>query len=175
MGNVVDDLDLNDLACDDGFSWSYQQDSSISEVMHQGSRLALFMDRNTTVTNYHYEPGDQPCGARNGFWLTPPADHITIVNFWSSGQGGKIGVISARHAGRVASDVTIRGLTMTGSGENVTIGDVRNLVLEDCNLGTNNIVVNAEAVAQGSVQSCRFGQLIRSSAATAQVEISVVS
>ena len=48
VGNVVDDLVLNDLVCDDGFSWSFQEDSRISNVVHTGSRLALYVDMTTT-------------------------------------------------------------------------------------------------------------------------------
>src|ERR1700693_5571057 len=91
-GNVVKDLELNELDCNDGFSWSFQENSSITDVTHTGSRLALYVDQSTTVTNYRYTPGAQQCGARNGFWLTPPASDITITDFTSSGQGGKVGI-----------------------------------------------------------------------------------
>lgn len=171
VGNTVDNLMLNDLDCNDGFSWSYQDESTISNVTHTGSRLALYIDESTSVTNYDYTPGPQDCGARNGFWLTPPASNVTIINFVSSGEGGKIGVISPAHVGRVAVNVTIRGLTMTGSGAQVVIGDVRNLVLEGCNLGDNEIVVAAQAVAQGTISNCKYSQLIRDSAPAAQISI----
>jgi hypothetical protein len=69
--------------------------------------------------------------------------------------------------------VTIQGLTMTASGYTFTIGDVTNLLLSGCNLGNNNIVINAQAVAQGTVSHCTFGQLLRSGAATAKVTLSV--
>jgi hypothetical protein len=172
-GNAVNDLILNELDCNDGFSWSFQQNSSITNVTHTGSRLALYVDQSTTVTSYHYTPGAQQCGARNGFWLTPPADNITIVGFTSSGEGGKVGIIGAKGVGKVAKNVTIQGLTMTASGYTFTIGDVTNLLLSGCNLGTNNIVINAQAVAQGTVSHCTFGQLLRSGAATAKVTLSV--
>jgi hypothetical protein len=174
-GNVVNNLVLNELDCNDGFSWSFQENSSISNVTHTGSRLALYVDESTTVTNYHYTPGTQQCGARNGFWLTPPADNITIVDFTSSGEGGKIGIIGPAGVGKVARNVTIRGLTMTASGYTLTIGDVSNLLLTECNLGHNNIVVNAQAVAQGTISHCTFGQMVRSGSASAQVHLSVVS
>lgn len=172
-GNVVNDLNLNELDCNDGFSWSFQANSSISNVTHTGSRLALYVDQTTTVTNYHYTPGVQQCGARNGFWLTPPADNITIVNFTSSGEGGKVGIIGPAGAGKVARNVTIEGLTMTASGYTLTIGDVANLVLSGCNLGHNNIVISAQAVAQGTVSHCTFGQLVRSGSASASVNLVV--
>ena len=171
-GNSVTDLQLNELVCDDGFSWSFQKDSTITDVTHTGSRLALYGDANTTVTNYTYAPGSQQCGARNGFWLTPPADHITIVDFTSSGEGGKVGIIGPGGVGKVASDVTIRGLTMTGSGYHLAIGDVLNLVLEDCHLGANTIVVNARAQAQGTISNSTYGQLVHSSAPGARDAIS---
>lgn len=173
VGNAVSDLDLNELDCNDGFSWSFQQDSTISDVTHTGSRLALYVDQTTTVTNYRYTPGAQQCSARNGFWLTPPAKSITITNFTSSGEGGKIAVIAAKGVGKLATDVTIRSLTMTGTGQTVTIGDVRNLVLDDCSLGSNDIVVKAQGSAQGIVSHCTYGQVLQSSVATAQVSLSI--
>jgi hypothetical protein len=172
-GNVVNDLILDELDCNDGFSWSFQQNSSITDVTHTGSRLALYVDQSTTVTNYHYTPGAQQCGARNGFWLTPPADNVTIIGFTSSGEGGKVGIIGPNGIGKVAKNVTIEGLTMTASGYTFTIGDVTNLMLSGCNLGNNNIVVNAQAVAQGTVSHCTFGQLVRGGAAAAKVTLSV--
>ena len=173
VGNVVNNLDLNELDCNDGFSWSFQKDSSITDVSHTGSRLALYVDQTTTVTDYRYTPGSQQCGARNGFWLTPPANDITIVDFASSGEGGKVGIIGPAGVGKVASNVRIQGLTMSAGGYTLTIGDVTNLILTDCNLGHNNIVINAQAIAQGTVSHCTFGQVVRSGAASAQVHISV--
>lgn len=175
VGNSVNDLDLNELDCNDGFSWSFQQDSTITDVTHTGSRLALYVDVTTTVTNYRYTPGSQQCGARNGFWLTPPAEKITITGFTSSGEGGKVGLIAARGVGKVAKDVTITGEVMTGSGYNLTIGDVTNLVLQNCNLGSNNILVKAFAVAQGTVSHCTLGQIVHGGAPTAQENITVVA
>ena len=169
-GNSIDDLDLNELDCNDGFSWSFQEQSSISNVTHTGSRLALYIDQTTTVTNYRYTPGSQPCGARNGFWLTPPADTITITNFTSSGEGGKIGIIGPGGAGKVASHVTVTGLTMTGSGSTLTIGDVSDLLLSNCSLGSNTIVVRAQAVAQGTISHCN-APLVQSSSPGARVSI----
>lgn len=173
-GNVVNDLNLTELDCNDGFSWSFQENSSIGNVTHTGSRLALYVDQSTTVTNYHYTPGAQQCGARNGFWLTPPADNISIVDFTSSGEGGKVGIIGPAGAGKVARNVTIQGLTMTSSGYTLTIGDVSNLVLTGCNLGHNNIVINAQAVAQGTISHCVFGQEVRSGSASAKVSLQIV-
>jgi Pectate lyase superfamily protein len=173
-GNVVNNLILNELDCNDGFSWSFQENSSITNVTHAGSRLALYVDQSTTVTNYHYTPGAQQCGARNGFWLTPPANNITIVGFTSTGEGGKVGIIGPAGVGKVARNVTIQGLIMTASGYTLTIGDVSNLMLTGCNLGHNNIVINAQAIAQGTISHCTFGQMVRSGSASAQVKLSVV-
>ena len=174
-GNTVDNLDLNELDCNDGFSWSFQENSTISNITHTGSRLALYIDKNTTVTDYKYTTGSQQCGARNGFWITPPSTGITITNFTSNGEGGKVGVIGPNGAGKVAQNVTINGLTLTGTGSSITIGDVKNFLLENCNLGVNNIEITAQAVAQGSITHCTYAHLIHSSAPGAQVAISVVS
>lgn len=172
-GNVVNNLMLNELDCNDGFSWSFQENSSISNVTHTGSRLALYVDQSTTVTDYNYTPGAQQCGARNAFWITPPADNITITDFTSSGEGGKVGIIGPGGVGKVAKNVTISGLTMTASGYTLTIGDVTNLLLTDCNLGQNNIVIDAQAISQGTVSHCTYGEMVRGGAASAQVHITV--
>jgi hypothetical protein len=127
------------------------------------------------VSNYRYMTGLQQCGARNGFWITPPSTSITITDFTSNGEGGKVGVIGAKGAGKVAQDVTISGLTLTGTGSNITIGDVKNLQLENSNLGANDIVIAAQAVAQGSITHCTYAHLIRNSAPGAQVVISGTS
>lgn len=171
MGNTVEDLQLNELNCDDGFSWSFQQDSRISDVVHTGSRLALYVDADTTVTNYQYTPGPQQCAARNGFWLTPPGNNISIVNFVSSGEGGKVGVTGQGGAAWVADNITIRGEILTGSGNQLSIGDVRNLQLEDCNLGNNAIVIVAQTIAQGTIAGCRYSQLVSHAAARATVAL----
>jgi hypothetical protein len=170
-GNRVEDLDLNDLVCDDGFSWSFQANGSISQVTHTGSRLALYVDEHTTVTGYRYAPGAQQCDARNGVWLTPPADDITIEGFTTSGEGGMLGVIGPGGAGKVATNVTVRGLTMTSSGYRVIIGDVRHLILSDCRLDGNNIVITARAVAQVGLSACPYGRLLRFSPASALVSV----
>jgi hypothetical protein len=170
-GNTVRDLDLNDLLCDDGFSWSFQQDSSITGVTHTGSRLALYIVRSTQVTDYTYTPGPQQCGARNAFWITPPSSNITIDGFTSSGEGGKVAVIASGAAGRVGSDITIRNERMTGSGTTLAVGDVTNLVLENCDLGGNNIVVRPQQVARMRVVGSRYGSIRRNPAAGAQVDV----
>lgn len=128
------------------------------------------------MTDYRYTPGAQQCGARNGFWLTPPADNITITNFTSSGEGGKVGIIGAKGVGKVAKNVTIRGMTMTASsGYTLTIGDVSNFLLINSTLGHNNIVIDAQAIAEGTVSHCTYGQMVRSGARSAQVHLAVVS
>ncbi len=171
-GNTVRGLDLNDRLCDDGFSWSFQENGSISSVTHTGSRLALYVDRTTQVSDYTYTPGQQQCGARNGFWITPPAAAITITNFTSSGQGGKIGLVAHPAPGRVAADVTIVGERLTGSGESVAVGDVTNLVMRDCDLGDGTITLRPVQVAQVHLVHCRYGALARHPAAGAQLDVS---
>jgi hypothetical protein len=175
VGNRVYDLELNDLVCNDGFSWSFQKNSSISDVVHTGSRLALYVDDATTVTDYWYTPGTQQCDARDGFWVTPPADDITIVGFVSSGEGGEVGVNGAGVVGRIANNVTIRGLRLTGGDDQLLIGDVTNFLLEDSNLGDNAIVIAPQQIAEGSISNCTFGRIVHKGAAGALVAIKVAS
>jgi hypothetical protein len=64
-------------------------------------------------------------------------------------------------------------MVLTGTGNQLSIGDVRNLVLQGCRLGNNNIVVVARQVAQGNLIACTFARLERRSAPGALVSITV--
>ena len=176
-GNVVNNLILNELDCNDGFSWSFQQNSSITNVTHTGSRLALYVDQSTTVTDYRYTPGAQQCGARNGFWLTPPADNITITNFTSSGEGGKVGIIGRerRRQGREERDHP----GPDHDRQQRLHAHDRRREQPACSPAATSVTttssIDAQAIAEGTVSHCTFGQMVRSGAPSAQVNLAVVS
>jgi hypothetical protein len=88
-GNRLQNVNVSDRICDDGVSWSYQRNDTITNVSETGSRLALYVDTGVVVNGYRYTPG--PCiSSDDGFWITPPSSNIVISNFVSSGAGGYI-------------------------------------------------------------------------------------
>ncbi len=144
LGNVVDQLDLVDTMCDDSFVWASNNQGSISNVTHKGSRLAVYKDSYLTVTNYAYTPGTQTClSSLNGFYVSAPSDHITILNYSSSGEGGKTS--SNATAPNGISDLTIRGYNLTGTNDALAIGNVADATISDYNVG-------------GVYIPCNFGQ-----------------
>jgi hypothetical protein len=171
-GNVVDDLVLHDYAPgqNDGLDFSYQKDGTITNVQHTGSRLGLFVDSNVAVTNYSYAPEPTLPSGTFGFYITAPGDHITITNFTSSGQGGKVGVIPPGSPRKGNTDITIRGERMTGgAGYHLFVGDVTNLVIQDSTLGGLEIAPNLEA--QIVLKNTTTGSVTRRPASGATIDV----
>lgn len=136
-GNQMLDSIITDSVNDDGFSYSFQQNGVIRNIIHTGSRLALYVDKNVTVTDYQYSPntesGQNPSN-QNGFWITPPSDSITIRNFVSRGQGGIIG----QNTTRISTNIAIIGEQLLdtnackGAGAcMLQIGDVNGLTVQN--------------------------------------------
>jgi hypothetical protein len=140
-GNVVDQLELSDTMCDDGFVWAWQANGAISNLTYRGSRLAMYRDSHDTVTNFTYTPGPQTCIAKlNAFYVSAPSDHIAFINFTSSGQGGKTSSNSTAPNG--ISALTIEGYTLTGTGDELQIGNVADATISDYNSGGVDIPCN---------------------------------
>ena len=113
-----------------------------------GSRMALYLDNSDTVTNYYYTPGSQKCDAHQGFWITPPSENITITNFQTHGNGGKISSDSIAYS----SNIQITGLKFLSAGRfNMQVGDVRGLTITDSNFGSGNSLVFDAAVKSDPV------------------------
>lgn len=141
-GNVITDVVINDTICDDGLSWSFQRDGTIDNVQETGSRLALYVDNGTTVTNYRYRPG--PCTkADDAFWITPPSRNITIDNFVSAGQGGE--VCPNIQSGRSCADIVIANERAT---DTLHIGNVIGLSVRGSAVG--GVAVRTSTGASGT-------------------------
>jgi hypothetical protein len=150
-GNVVDDLILNDNFTGDGWSFSFQSNASISNVQHTGSRITLYADTSTMVTNYNYTPGTH--GATAGFIVSTPSSNLTITNFVTSGQGGQLK--TAPDLARVNQNITINGEVMTGGPTfRLLIGDVQGLLVENSTL--DNITIDPKIIAEGTVTSSTY-------------------
>ena len=144
-GNTISNVGINDTICDDGFSWSFQQNGTINNVSETGSRLSLYVDSGTTVTNYNYTPG--PCAqADNGYWITAPSQNITINNFVSSGSGGK--ACPNIYSPYSCSNITIANEHATG---NIEIGNVTGLSVTGSNFGS--VAVDSATNSSGSWSS----------------------
>jgi hypothetical protein len=145
-GNIINDVILNDEFKSDGFSFAFQKNGAVSNVVHTGSRISIYADSSVTVTNYRYTPGH--FGATAGWVISTPSDHITITNFVTSGEGGEIN--NAPTSARVNQTVTINGERMTGGGTNrLLIGDVQGLLIE--NSALDEILITPNHIAQGTV------------------------
>ena len=139
VGNRVLDTVVNDQITDDGFSFSFQQNGLIQGIQHTGSRLALYIDKSVSVIDYHYTPGSQP-SAKDGFWITPPSTGVVVTRFVSDGAGGIIG--ASPTPGRFSTDIQIIQEQLLGpSGYHLTVGDVRNLVIDGCKFNPGNALV----------------------------------
>jgi polygalacturonase len=154
IGNVVNNVILNDEYHGDGWSFSFQSGGSISNVHHTGSRIVLYADINTTVTNYYYTPGTH--GATGGFIISTPCKNLTITNFVTSGEGGQIK--TAPIQARVNQNITINGEVMTGGSKfRLLIGDVQGLLIENSTLG--GIVIGPKIIAQGTVTGTTYSSV----------------
>jgi hypothetical protein len=150
FGNTINDVTLNDQLKGDGFSFSFQRDASISNVVHTGSHITIYADVDTTITNYSYTPGTH--GGTSGWVMSSPCVDVTITNFTTNGYGGQI-----REAGvpsRVNQDVTVNNEQMVGPANTGTkpngmfIGDVAGLVIENSSL--QKVTVQPRYDAQGA-------------------------
>jgi hypothetical protein len=155
-GNVVNDVILNDHYTGDGWSFSFQDNASVSNVVHTGSRITLYADTNTTVTNYNYTPGNY--GATAAFVISTPCVNLTITNFTTAGEGGQIK--TAPDQARVNQNITINNEQMTATAPagqppyRLLIGDVQGLTVENSSL--QNITIAPKIIAQGTVTNTTY-------------------
>jgi hypothetical protein len=154
-GNVINDVILSDEFKSDGFSFAFQKNGSVSNVVHTGSRISIYADSFVTVSNYQYTPGS--FGATAGWVISTPSNNITITNFVSSGEGGIIN--NAPTAARVNVTITINGERMTGPTTNrLLIGDVKGLLVE--NSALDGIVISPSQIAQGTVTTTHYTSVV---------------
>jgi len=151
-GNVVNGLDLTDdpPPDDDGLDFSFQEHGSISNVTENGSRLGLYVDRDVSVTNYHFTPNPAAIGnEQTGWYITAPSSDITITNFVTSGHGGVIGRIPTAQPRAANSNITIDHEVMTDLASGIVIGDVQGLVIKDSTLA--RVHIDPRVVAEGAI------------------------
>jgi hypothetical protein len=147
LDDVVNDWTHPPLG--DGISWSYQHNSTISNLHHTGSRLALYRDTYVTVTNDTFHPSTRTSqsGVTQGFWVSAPSDHISITNFVSYGNGGRI----SANNGATNTNVTITNDWMVRSGGQLRIDGAPGLIINGCNFGTTNALAFAATVPMSGV------------------------
>lgn len=149
---------VDDLVDNDGISWSFQENSLIENLVHTGSRLALYVDRYVTVQNDIYRPGPQ-AGGTAGFWISAPSDHITINNFTSYGMGG----IISDNGVDVSTNITISNERLMVSGNTLRVDAARGLTIRGCNFGAGGTVLFTGSMATSSVviEDCSALPMIR--------------
>jgi len=149
---------VSDLVDNDGISWSFQENSLIENLVHTGSRLALYVDRYVTVQNETYRPGPQG-GGTAGFWISAPSDHITINNFTSYGMGG----IISDNGVDVSTNITIANERLMVPGNTLRVDAARGLTIRGCNFGTDGTILFTGSMATTSVliEGCTALPMIR--------------
>jgi polygalacturonase len=173
-GNVVNDLVLSDDAPsrNDGLDFSFQENGSISDVQQTGSRLGLYVDRNVTVTDYTFTPNPAVGSGAYGYYVTDPSSDITITNFTTSGEGGRIGSIPTANPRGPNSDITIVNERMLDRNFSITIGDVTGLVIRDSQLGKVDIAPTVDA--QGVLESSSYSQIVHAGMADSTINVANV-
>jgi hypothetical protein len=157
-GNRLLNDDVSDLVANDGISWSFQENSLIENLVHTGSRLAIYVDRYVTVQNEIYHPGPQ-AGGTAGFWISAPSDHITINNFTSYGMGG----IISDNGVDVSTNITIANERLMVPGNTLRVDAARGLTIRGCNFGTDGTLLFTGSMATTSVvvEDCSALPLVR--------------
>jgi hypothetical protein len=138
-GNVIHDVILNDQSGSvyAGLDFSFQQYGKIYNIQHTGSRLGLYVPSHVDVTNYTYRPGVQGGvgGAARGFFITPPADNVTITGFHSYGQGGVIAPDPTYETHNITiTDEQIFNQTSGGYVDQLSVGEVTGLTVNSSSM-----------------------------------------
>jgi hypothetical protein len=140
-------LGVSSERCDDGLVWAEQDNSEINGLTFTGTRLALYQDTSTTVSNYTYYPGPQTCDL-DGFYISQPSNDIQLDGLTLHGSAGVLGNGSTNNG--TVSDVTISneqvetptagsGYTLNGSSHGMTVRNVQGLTVENSNIDDNDL------------------------------------
>jgi polygalacturonase len=159
-GNVVDDVILYDTAPqqNDGLGFAFQSNAVIANLVHHGSRIGLYVDKDVTIFNDDYTPNSLDNGGEKGYVITTPSSNIVISHFTSSGWGGKINSVPTVHPRGGNTHITICYEQMTGASSNVfSIGDVTDLSISNSRFGT--VQVDPASEAQGTLTNSTYASL----------------
>ena len=159
-GNVVDDVILHDTAPqrNDGLGFAFQSNAVIANLVHNGSRIGLYVDKDVTIFNDNYSPNTTGNGGTKGYVITTPSSNIVISHFTSSGWGGKINAVPSANPRDGNSNITICYEQMTGAASNLfSIGDVTGLHISESHFGT--VQVDPFREAQGTMTNTTYASL----------------
>lgn len=159
-GNVVDDVILYDTAPErnDGLGFAFQSNAVIANLVHNGSRIGLYVDKDVTIFNDNYTPNSIGNGGEKGYVITTPSSNIVISHFTSSGWGGKINPVPTANPRDGNTNITICYEEMTGASSNLfSIGDVTGLSISNSHFGT--IQVQPTQKAQGTFTNSTYASL----------------
>lgn len=168
---VLDDVVTDDIS-NDGFSFSFQRNATISNITYTGSRLAIYLDSYVTVNGFSYTPGPQQ-SAKDGFYVTSPSDHITINGFTSSGSGGIVGGPVDKNW---SSAISIGQERLTAPGGHLQIGNARGVSVTGSTFPAGDaIVVNGPSGANLTVSGSTVAAVRFSGPSTASVVATFVN
>lgn len=160
IGNRVNGVNLVDdpPPDDDGLDLSFQENARIENVTEFGSRLGLYVDKNVVVSNYHFNPNPAvPSNAALGYFITAPSSGITITNFTTAGNGGKIGPIPIGSPRPPNSNIVIDEEHMLDPRYPIFLGDAKNLLIKDSQLG--RVVVEPNYSISGIIEYSSYREL----------------
>jgi len=143
---------------DDGFDFSFQEDARITNVTEWGSRLGLYVDKNVTVSDYHFRPNPAvPADAAWGYFITAPSSHITLTDFVTTGRGGKIGPVPPGSPRPPNSDITIAAEHMLNLSDPIFLGDGHHVIITHSQLG--RILVHPNDFLSGVLEDSSYAAL----------------
>ncbi len=158
-GNQILDSNVTSTNKDDGISYSFQSGGLIQNLVHTGSRLALYVDTNSTIDGYTYHPGVQT-KALDGFYITTPSSNLVLRNIVSYGSGGIVGTDGEfNNPNRINRNIQIfNEVLMSGSGYRLSVGDVDGFTLNGCTFpGTDTLRFNPNLGATNiTVENCQL-------------------
>ena len=117
------------------------------------------------INNYVYHPGVQATSCihsysgipTQGFWITPPSKDITINNFDTYGNGGKLSSEKQLYS----TNITINNENfMTNSGYQMDIGDVHGLTISNSNFKNNKVVISPDVQAIVDIKNSTLSNLV---------------
>ena len=161
-GNVVDDLILNGQYSGDDFSWSFQSQGVVSNVVHSGSRIAIYKSSYCTIKDYDFTPNAGLSG--NGFYVTDPAIGITIQRFRSHAANAiNVNPVIAGTTSSSYSDVTLEDVDLsqgaTSGNAALYVGNYCRLHLYHYNSGNSFIDVSGGGETDVWTSQSTFGGL----------------
>jgi hypothetical protein len=172
--NKLLDSIVYDTIQGDGISWSFQDHSRIDNLTHTGSRLSLYVVKNTVVNGYIYYPGIQKAGL-TGWSVTTPSYNVTLENITTYGAGGKILPDPGNSLSRISENITIyHEVFENATGYRLSVDDVRGITISGTDFRGNQLTFAPSVTAMNvlvessTIQAVRFAGAVNGKVSGAQ-------